>query len=140
VVQLPAAERGIQITLAARGPVQIQVRLQRRDQIIVRAVVRILPDCLILTFGQLLEPVVLLEVLLRNLEVLRFPGRREVHLSAGNHPHLPEVNAAEQPGQIGAFVEPVVESTQQGKRLGIARMPCIDEAQGYPRTCVAGPI
>src|SRR6185437_4212625 len=61
-IHLPSAEHGVVITLFAGGSVQIEIRFQIREQIAVRAIVRILPNLSRIAPGQPVEPGVFLEI------------------------------------------------------------------------------
>ena len=85
-IQVPTTERGIKILLHPRGAVEIQIRFNSRDQIVMRPVIRVEPDGFFLTLGQLVHPIVFLEIPLHHEEVLGLAHGREIHPCAGDNP------------------------------------------------------
>ena len=71
VVEIPCALHGIEIALVAGGAVDVEIGFEVGDEVVVRAVVGVLPDDVLVVRGEALEPIVFLIVALNDLDVFR---------------------------------------------------------------------
>jgi len=98
----------------------------------VGAVVGVLPDGARLAAGELVEPVVFLEVALDNLDILGLARGRVGHTGVGDHTLDALDGAAEELGQVLAVVEPVVVAAEKLEGVGAAAVAGFDQAVGQP--------
>ena len=115
VIKLPGALDRVEVTGIARGAIEVEVGFQVGEQIAMRAIVRVLPDGAVFTSGQLVHPIVLLEISLNDLDVGGLAHRREVHARVGDHALAALDGEAQQLRQVGTLVKPIRVTSQQFK-------------------------
>ena len=94
----------------------------------------------VLVGGHLVEPVVLLEVALDDLQVLRATDGSKVHAGVGDHSLDALMAAAHQFRQVRAAIEPIVIAAEQAPGLVVAGHTGVDQPMRHPRPRVGGPL
>ena len=136
VKEVPEALDRLQVLLASRGTVHVHVRLNGRDQIVVRTVVGVLPYRVRIALREPFHPVILLEIALHGADVLGAAHRREIGAREGDGTLYALSRTAEHLGQEGRGLEPVIESAQHAESLGVTCISGLYQAMGNPRAHV----